>query len=565
MAIMLPAALSPKVKSNAEKIIFKNLAKDPRTKNWYVLHSLGIESQFNKVYGEIDFLLLAPELGIFALEVKGGGVKRQQGLWVYTDRYDTNFFSNRSPVDQAKEGMFNVMSYLKRHSKIGSIHKMLFGFGLMFPDINFQNDDPDLDQIQVFDLKHKQDIYHYIVSLSTFYQERKTKSSLPYVLPSKDDIKQISKILRPDFDISISLEAKKNFSEEEIVAITEEQYRCIDGLRDNPRCIITGYSGSGKSILALKHYKEKLSEDGNTLFLSDNLVKVQLIKSNLLNEGFSQVNNLYSFDNLLDTFFQSIKAKGFYFDHEKHSSLDEKILFVLEHLSLISFKKYQSIIIDQAQEFINEYVFMFVNELIEGGLKSGHWFVFGDFEVHRAFKKNTTIKNINVMLNVYDTKYALFQLTENCRNSPTIVHEANLYAGIKDPFINPLKIYHHQVEYLQFRDYADLISKIHWKLKGILSQKMIHLEDITIIDMANQSELIKEELKKLDPVNLKDINVSNYEEFKGRESSISMIVNVNQYDDRYSIYHAILTGRTAVFIFETGTAMNYRIKFIRKK
>jgi hypothetical protein len=565
MATMLPAALSPKVKSNAEKIIFKNLAKDPRTKNWYILHSLGIESQFNKVYGEIDFLLLAPELGIFALEVKGGGVKRQQGLWVYTDRYDTNFFSNRSPVDQAKEGMFNVMSYLKRHSKIGSIHKMLFGFGLMFPDINFQNDDPDLDQIQVFDLKHKQDIYHYIVSLSNFYQDRKTKSSLPFVLPTKDDIKQISKILRPDFDISISLEAKKNFSEEEIVTITEEQYRCIDGLRDNPRCIITGFSGSGKSILALKHYKEKLSEDGGTLFLTDNLAKVQLIKTNLLNDGFSHINDLHSFESLLEILLQSIKAKGFYFDQDKNISIEEKILFILDHLPLVSLKKYQSVIIDQAQEFMNEYVFMLVNELIEGGLKLGNWFVFGDFEVHRAFKKEITIKNINVMLNVYDTKYALFQLTENCRNSPTIVHEANLYAGIKDPFINPLKIYHHQVEYLQFRDDADLVSKIQWKLKGILSQKMIHLEDITIIDMANQSNLIKEELIKLDPSHFKGINIHNYEDFKGRESSISIIINVNNYDDRYSIYHAILTGRTAVFIYETHSAMNFRIKFIRKK
>jgi hypothetical protein len=563
MAIMLPAALSPKVKSNAEKIIFKNLAKDPRTKNWYILHSLGIESQFNKVYGEIDFLLLAPELGIFALEVKGGGVKRQQGLWVYTDRYDTNFFSNRSPVDQAKEGMFNVMSYLKRHSKIGSIHQMLFGFGLMFPDINFQNDDPDLDQIQVFDLKHKHDIYHYIVSLSNFYQERKTKSSLPFVLPTKEDIKQISKILRPDFDISISLEAKKNFSEEEIMLLTEEQYRCIDGLRDNPRCIITGYSGSGKSILALKHYKEKLSDVGKTLFLTDNLVKVQLIRTNLLNDGFSPINDIQSFESLLEILLQSIKTKGFYFDESKNTSIEEKSLFVIEHLPLISFIKYDLIIIDQAQEFMSEYVFMFMNEVLLDGLKSGNWFIFGDFEVHHAFKKETTIKNINLMLKPYELKYALFKLTENCRNSPTIVHEANRYAGIKDPYINPVKIYHHNVEYIQFKDFSDLTSKIHLNLKTMLEQKLIQLEDITIIDMANQSHLIQQELVRLGHSNLKAISVVNYMDFKGRESSISIIVNVNDYANRYLIYHAILTGQTAVFIYETHAAMDYRKKVIK--
>ena len=62
MAKMIPAALSPLVKSPAERKIFEWFKNDPMTKDWVVFHSLGIENHQTVIFGEIDFLVAAYKL-----------------------------------------------------------------------------------------------------------------------------------------------------------------------------------------------------------------------------------------------------------------------------------------------------------------------------------------------------------------------------------------------------------------------------------------------------------------------------------------------------------------------
>jgi hypothetical protein len=69
---MIPPYISPDVKSNAEKRIFEWFRNCEKTEDWIILHSLGISKHICLIYGEIDFLVLAPKTEISALEVKGG-------------------------------------------------------------------------------------------------------------------------------------------------------------------------------------------------------------------------------------------------------------------------------------------------------------------------------------------------------------------------------------------------------------------------------------------------------------------------------------------------------------
>ena len=72
MAIMIPSVISPDIRSNAERNIFRWFKEAPETEDWIVLHSLGIANHRRVIHGEVDFFVIAPNLGIFALEVKGG-------------------------------------------------------------------------------------------------------------------------------------------------------------------------------------------------------------------------------------------------------------------------------------------------------------------------------------------------------------------------------------------------------------------------------------------------------------------------------------------------------------
>ena len=87
MARMLPARISPDVRSAAERRVFEWLQNDPETDGWVVLHSLGLARHQVLLFGEIDFVVLAPNLGVFCLEIKGGRVSRESGLWTFTDRF----------------------------------------------------------------------------------------------------------------------------------------------------------------------------------------------------------------------------------------------------------------------------------------------------------------------------------------------------------------------------------------------------------------------------------------------------------------------------------------------
>ena len=50
MAKMVPNVISPKIKSQAEKQVFNWFRDDDTTKNWIVLHSLGIENHQTLVF-----------------------------------------------------------------------------------------------------------------------------------------------------------------------------------------------------------------------------------------------------------------------------------------------------------------------------------------------------------------------------------------------------------------------------------------------------------------------------------------------------------------------------------
>ena len=103
MAIMIPSVISPEVKSNAERKIFEWFQNAPGTDKWIVLHSLGIATHNKVIYGETDFLVLAPKLGIFAIEVKGGRVRRENGIWYFTNRYGKT---------NSKVGSVNILSQI---------------------------------------------------------------------------------------------------------------------------------------------------------------------------------------------------------------------------------------------------------------------------------------------------------------------------------------------------------------------------------------------------------------------------------------------------------------------
>ena len=75
---------------------------------------------------------MIPMLGIFALEVKGGRVKRTDGIWSFTDKYGHSDKRSKGPFDQAWDGMYSIRQSLSDKLDVAHKHleKIFFGIGV---------------------------------------------------------------------------------------------------------------------------------------------------------------------------------------------------------------------------------------------------------------------------------------------------------------------------------------------------------------------------------------------------------------------------------------------------
>ena len=174
MARMIPPIISDKVESNGERQIFDWFENDPQTKNWVVLHALALSQHSKRLYGEIDFVVLAPGLGIFCLEVKSGRVARNEGVWEYTNRFGQAASKPYGPFEQAKDGMFSLKEAIKKNFGHNShLNQLLYGYGVMFPHITFSAVGLNQEDWQIYDRRSRQKpISHYITHLSKQFQKK---------------------------------------------------------------------------------------------------------------------------------------------------------------------------------------------------------------------------------------------------------------------------------------------------------------------------------------------------------------------------------------------------------
>ena len=260
MAIMIPPVISPEIKSNAERKIFEWFRSAPDTDKWIVLHSLGIATHNKVIYGETDFLVLAPQLGIFALEVKGGRLRRENGIWYFTNRYGATSSKARGPFEQAKDGIYSIVDAMKKRVDIEhrNIPNVLFGYGVMFPDIEYNSSGIDEEQWQVFDARDGSNVRQFIKRLADNTKANWEAHYGPISssrLPDAASVRYMASILRGDFDHAVSMGVQIRNTDEALIALTQEQYRCLDQLDDNCRCLIQGPAGTGKTLLAIEAVK----------------------------------------------------------------------------------------------------------------------------------------------------------------------------------------------------------------------------------------------------------------------------------------------------------------------
>ncbi|MFB1488444.1 MULTISPECIES: NERD domain-containing protein [unclassified Thiocapsa] len=265
---MLPSSPNH-TESGAEQKVFDRLktafADRP---DWHLvaLHSLNLPNHDYKRFGEIDFVIVGRP-GLYALEVKGGGVACRNGVWTTSGRDDRRGTLRESPFRQAESALHALRKRLERQLGAGIVGRFPIGYGVVFPDCDWDDTGAEWDPAVLADARTARNLERWLTGLFRHWHQRHEAGGGRLQLPDTDAIKAVVDFLRPEVEVAVPLHVQVEEIAERVSALTEDQMRFLDAVEDNPRLLCTGGAGTGKTFLALE-LARRWAADGAQVLLA---------------------------------------------------------------------------------------------------------------------------------------------------------------------------------------------------------------------------------------------------------------------------------------------------------
>ena len=555
MAKMIPERPSEYTKSKAEKSLFSRLQAMDDTDGWTILHSVSIAKHETQSQGEADFVVIIPSAGVFVLEVKGGGISQRDGQWFSRDR-NSIVYPIKNPVEEANNAMHSIKDYVINMSSLSNSKKILFGFGVVFPDTSIHGSIQSVEiadeQIADFDdCFSSHDLKTYLRRLSNYWKKRSAIESAPI---SDRQCEELITLLRPNFDGQLSLRSLIRNVENQVVELTENQQDTFETITENERCIIRGGAGTGKTIIALHFAKQKAAGKEWTGFFCYNRLLARYLKQNLppqdnfICDSFTEYMEAVVKQSGRSTEIGSSSAER---NRYYRDSLPQLFMEAFLELDLPQF---ENLIIDEAQDLITDHYLEALDFILKDGLQNGNWYFFMDAEKQNLFQAGTKESDIMELLNGYHAGFTKCLLRDNCRNSVAIIDKIDSVFGTStrhkhndergaEVTIKSYKKPAEQVEALE-----TILRNLH--REGIPYNQIVVLSPIRLQNAAGS--LITETPVTSDP-NEKDRAVfsSTIHSFKGLESPVVILTDIDTLSDeaRMNILYVGMTrAKSALYI-----------------
>lgn len=430
VAKMIPERPSEETLSSAEIKLFQRFKAMPETDDWVVLHSLAIARHTTQSQGEADFTVVIPSFGVFVLEVKGGLISYSDGIWYSKDRENVNH-QIKNPVEEANNAMHSIKEYIGTCQGSPNLVRSLFGFGVVFPNTTVHGiiNTVELADEQIADFDDclsPEDLKNYLLRMASFWKKRRA----PIItLPTKEQCSEIVSLLRPNFEGRVSLRSIIRNVENQVVSLTENQQDIFETIIDNPRCIVRGGAGTGKTIIALHFAKQMSGRENKTGFFCYNKQLSDYLKNNV-----KQTN-----DFICDSFteyMESVVAQAGKHITVPHNSTERNVYYqenlpqiFMEVFLELDLPQFSYLIVDEAQDLMIPRYLEAMDFVLNGGLQNGNWYFFMDAERQNLFHNNKSDEDILQMLQQYNTHYTQCRLKDNCRNSVAIIEKLDQIFG----------------------------------------------------------------------------------------------------------------------------------------
>jgi len=219
--------------------------------------------------GEADFVVLDPSNGLLVIEVKGGSLEFDPSSmqWLRRNSNGTTHIFKRSPFEQARAGMYEVVERIAKRPPFAARGAVTFthGYAVAFPDSRFTGTTPAdivpdllLDAPRCIDLKK---------SIQKAFDRWHRAAHAPL---NGTDKEAVYDALFPRYGVLPVLWRRVEDQEERLRRLTAEQQRLLDFLGGRRKAAIRGVAGSGKTVLAVAKAQSLAREGIRTLFLCYN-------------------------------------------------------------------------------------------------------------------------------------------------------------------------------------------------------------------------------------------------------------------------------------------------------
>ena len=536
MAKMIPSYLGEDTLSPGEVDFFKRINSDIKTKDWLVLHSLNIAHHQTRIMGEIDFLVIVPQVGILAVEIKAHSfIKVIDGIW-YMGRSDTKG-SRRSPFEQVNESMFSLMNYISENNQ--NLKSLPIFSLVIFTNFDFKTKSVEWsskDYVGSREYRSK--------PISDLLNER-IKSRLQMVSekvsgrwlkvqkgcnPNKTDIKQLVQLIRPKIEPSETILNIGSKIEKELIKYTSEQFLALDTLSGNKRVIFDGSAGTGKTFLAIESAMREAKAGKKVLLICMNKLLNSLLNTKLDNPDIKVV-TLHKFlkDNSGSAEFENSNK---YWDETLPEKAYCNLLEIEETLD-----KFDTLIIDEAQDILrNNFWLDCLDLILKEGLSNGRWMAFGDFNLQTIYNIYDVSADIKNNLLSRTSSSAQGSLTRNCRNTEECSRLSLSLAAIASPYQSYLRHTPSIVKssYLFYKDELGQMKQLSSLIKKGLDSGF-KASDIVILSKKAETKSISKNFSKelgILPFELerKGVSYTSIHKFKGLEAPFIILTDFDELD-----------------------------------
>jgi hypothetical protein len=256
MARMIPDQVSDHVRSQAERKMFDRIRQG--LSEWTALHSLGLAYHHTKPWAELDFVLIGPP-GVICVEVKGGRIARENGIWTYIDRDGQLHSKREGPFEQAGSASSALHAWLK--TNVRGLGSHFVAYCVATPDTHWRVKGPDIVPQLIYDADDSEIPVDHFISRVVDYWRGLTVERIGLQARPLDQsaISRIISALRGDFDLRPSIRARVRNINDELLSLTRDQYRVLDGLTENRKVLVRGGAGTGKTMLAIEEAERAIN------------------------------------------------------------------------------------------------------------------------------------------------------------------------------------------------------------------------------------------------------------------------------------------------------------------